>query len=390
MSILAQHGYGKSTMIQQGVAGAAIDGVIMSPRNEPRERLATFLARSRANQPSAQLLADPQFYVSTIPNANDLYLPKYPYYTRGLTASSFQVPHISDYVRKTLDWQYGLDVSAIISPTVVVDDLQGAWAPVATSLARETVAQYNDQRPLLISLVVGENALRDGSLVDAWLDGLGELDVAGFYVIVRRDSQDYRQYFEATALASLLRLCYYLGELRGRKIVIGYTDMVTLLLHAAGAASSGAGWFANLRQFHMARFDEGRGGPGRARYSSLPLLNSIFLAELDAIHRRGGVGNVLSGTPLDGRFSGNALPSAVSWLRREAALHHWHVLTEITKIPAGVGISTRLDAAQVAVQQATALYQQIAPLTSFTSTTDSSHLDSWSDGLSQFRNQAGV
>ena len=31
-----------------------------------------------------------------------------------------------------------------------------------------------------------------------------------FYLVVDRDSEDYQQHFEATALASLLRTCYSL------------------------------------------------------------------------------------------------------------------------------------------------------------------------------------
>lgn len=390
MSILAQHGHGKSAMIQRGLAGGAIDGVIMSPRNEPREKLASFLTSTRVGHPSAQLLADPQFYVGTVPQAYDMRLGDYRHYVPGLTLSSFRTPEIRQYVTDTLTWQYGLDVSAIISPTVPVDDLQGPWAQVASKLAQETVAQYSDDRPLLISLVIGESALRQSGLVDAWLDDLAELDVAGFYVIVRRDSQDYRRHFEATALASLLRMSYSLGELLGYKVVVGYVDMATLLLHAAGSQATGAGWYSNLRQFHMARFEKSRGGPPRQRYSSLPLLNSIFVTELGGIHRGPGVANVTSGTPFDARFNGNTDPTQVHWPLSEAAVHHWHVLDEITKIPIGANISDRLDAAQVAVRQAAALYRQMAPFASFTSITGASHLTSWSDGLIQFQTQAGV
>ena len=390
MSILAQHGHAKSTMIQQGLSGGAIEGVIMSPRNESRAALASFLSELRISHPSAQLLADPQFYVGTVPQAHKMRLGDYQHYAPGLTNSSFMPPEIRQYVAATLAWQYGLDVSAIISPTVVVDDLQGPWATVATRLARETIAQYNDNRPLLISLVVRESALRQTNHLDRWIDGLAELDVAGFYLVVDRDSEDYQQHFEATALASLLRTCHSLAVLRDYRVVVGYADMVTLLLHAVGVTATGAGWYSNLKQFHMARFQKRRGGPAKPRYSSLPLLNSIFLTELDGIYNGVGIGNALSGTPLDGRFNGSNIPSRVLWPTREAALHHWHVLTQITRIPTGAGTTARLDAAQVAVQHADALYQKLGSSSSFTPRTNASHLDSWSDGLNRFRTQAGV
>ena len=39
MSVLAQCGFGRATKIEQGLADGVIQGVIMSPRDERRERL---------------------------------------------------------------------------------------------------------------------------------------------------------------------------------------------------------------------------------------------------------------------------------------------------------------------------------------------------------------
>ena len=304
--------------------------------------------------------------------------------------NSFGAPEIHQYVADALDWQNRLDVTAVLSPTVVVDDLQGPWASIASSLARASIAQHKGERPLLISLVVGESALRQTNHVSRWIDGLGELEAAGFYLIVRRDSEDYRQHFEATALASLLRVCHSLGSARGYKVVVGYSDMVTLLLHAVGVTSTGAGWYSNLRQFNMTRFEKRRGGRAKSRYSSLPLLNSIFMTELEAVYRGAGVGTVLSRTPWGGRFNSHTAPSQVYWPLRDAALHHWHVLTAISNLPQGASITTRLDAAQAAVQRAVGLYQQLGSPSFFTPSTDASHLNNWSDALARFRAQSGL
>ena len=362
----------------------------MSPRNETPRRLAAFLSEIKSSHPSAERLADPQFYVSTVPQPNKMRLKDYQHLAYGLGPSSFQPHQISQYVKDTLTWQYGLEVSAIISPTVSVDDMHGQWVSVATELARETVAQHSDHRPLLVNLVVGEAALRQSHYLDRWVDSLAELDAPGFYLIVNRDLQDYQQHFEATALAALLRICYSLAHLKKRTVIVGYTDMLTVLLHAVGVQATGAGWFTNLRQFNMARFEPRRGGPSNPRYSSLPLLNSIFVEELDGIYNGAGVGNVLSGTPLDRRFGGSTVPSLVPWPRDEAALHHWHVLAEIANIPTGASVSARLDAAQLAIRRAAALYRQVAPHASFARSTNGAHLDSWSAGLRRFRTQAGV
>ena len=82
----------------------------MSPRNESRAALASFLSELRISHPSAQLLADPQFYVGTVPQAHKMRLGDYQHYAPGLTNSSFRPPEIRQYVAATLAWQYGLAV----------------------------------------------------------------------------------------------------------------------------------------------------------------------------------------------------------------------------------------------------------------------------------------
>ena len=387
MTILAQHGYGKSDKIGQGIADGSIQGVILSPRDERPSNLAEFLSTIPSN---VERLVDPQFYAGTIADPRVGKLPDYDHYATNLTTASFSAVAIRDFVRETLNWQDDLNVSATVSPTVLVDALSGRWAQIAMMLTQETVTQYASNRPLLISLVIAEEALREVGLVDAWLNELTQLDVDGFYLVVRRLSEDYRQQYDPDVLASLLRVCYSLAEVNGFRVFVGYCDLMTLLLHSVGVTGTGAGWYYSLRQFGLRRFQQVSGGrQPLPRYTSRPLLNSIYVNELDVIYNSGRVVDVLSATNYDGRFNGNYNPLNVGWPPRDAALHHWNVLSDITHSISGASVSARLDSVRSLIGQALALYNQINPLI-FRTETGPTHLDQWLNALNRFRSDAAV
>ena len=391
MTILAQHGWAKSDKIERGLANGSIQGVIMSPRDMSPGNLASFLSSIQTAQPNSDRLVDPQFYAGTIWPVREGRLGDYNHYEPHLTPLSFSPSEIHRFVNLTLQWQYGLDLSAVTSPTVIVDDLGSQWAQIAMMLAQETVSQHDGSKPLLISLVVGEDALRQRAQTDGWLNDLTQLDADGFYLVVRRSSEGYRQSYDPDVLASLLRVCYSLGELNQYRVLVGYTDMATLLLHAVGVAGTGAGWFAGLRQFGLRRFQPASGGrPPRSRYSSRPLLNSMFVTELDTIYRRGLITQVLSNTPFDGRFNGLTNPENVPWPANEAALHHWQVLSDISQSTSGAQLNVGLDSARNLIVQAITVYTAIATLIPFTPETGPTHLDQWLDALNRFRSDAAV
>ena len=391
MTILAQHGFGKSDKIERGIADGSIDGVIMSPRDERPPNLASFLSALTATHPNVERLVDPQLHAGTIIGARDGRLPSYGHYRRNLVPSSFSPSAIQDFVREALNWQNSLDVSSVVSPTVSVEDLGGRWAQIALMLAQETVAQFNGTKPLLISLVVREDALRHLAPVDNWLDELTRLDVDGFYLVVFRNSEIYRQHYDPEVLSALMRVCYSLGELNQYRVYVGYADMATLLLHAVGVTRTAAGWYVNLKQFTMRRFEPVSGGRrARPRYSSRPLLNSIYMSELDGIYNGGHLGHVLSGTSYDARFNTNTNPENVPWPDDVAALHHWEVLSEISQSLQGTTVGDRLDSARTIIGHAQAVYTQAGTLVPFANETGPTHLVQWLDALSRFRADASV
>ena len=391
MTILAQHGFGKANKIDQGISNGSIQGVIMSPRDETPANLASFLSNLQLLAPSSVRLVDPLFHIGAVAASRDGKLRDYAHYHPNLTPTSFSPIQTQAFVTEVLNWQSNLDVSAVVSPTVIVDDLGSQWAQIALSLAQETINQHFQEKPLVVSLVVTEEALRNRPLVNAWLDELTTLDVDGFYLVVRRTHEPYRQHYEPDVLSALLHVCYSLAEINQYRLFVGYTDMVTLLLHAVGVTATASGWSLGLRQFSLRRFQPVDGGrPSRARYSSRPLLNSVFITHLDTIHSRGQISSILSNTPFDGKFQGTTNPANIPWPREESALQHWCVLSDIARATAANNVTTRLDLAAQAMGAAQNAYAQVSTFVLFSTETGPSHLNDWLDALSRFRSESGV
>ena len=391
MSILAQHGWGKTDKIERGLQDGSIQGIIASPRDEIPDNLRHFLTAIASNHPETERFVDPLFHIGMLPSPSDGQLWKYDHYHRGLNYLSFSPADIGRYVAETLDWQGELDVTKFVSPTVMVDDLSGRWSQIAMNLAQEALQQHDGSKPILISVVVDEEALTQRNIVDAWLDEITLLDTDGFYMVVRRSSDTNNQQFHPEILASLLKVCYSLAAVNEYSVFVGYSDFVTMLLHSVGVEGTGAGWSAGLKKFTLRRFTPATfGRQARSRYASLPLLNSIYITELDGIYAAGRVSDVLSNSSYDARFSGPNNPENVPWPNDESALHHWAALSEIANAHTGGHLSDRLDLAQNQIAYAQMLYSQFARLVLFRNETGPMHLDQWSDALDRFRADAGV
>lgn len=392
MTILAQHGWGRGSKIEEGISMGSIGGVIMSPRDELPANLETFLSSLSSVNPSTERLVDPQLYAGTVHPERHGKLDNYPHYRNWLDPMSFSPAETRRIVGAVLDWQRTLDVTSIISPTVLVDDLHGQWGHIAMTLAQETLLQHDGSKPLLISLFVAEDALRQRMPVNAWLDNLTRLEADGFYlVVVRHPSVSYSQRCEPEILKSLLSICYSLAEINQYRVFVGYTDFAALLLHAVGVTATATGWHFGLRQFSQRRFqDVGGGRQPRPRYSSTPLLNSIYMSELDGIHDLGRINDVLTGTILDNRFSVPTNPENVPWPANVAALHHWEAVARGAQSVTAASVGDRLNQAENAIAQAQALYAQIAGLVPFSAETGPTHLAQWLDALNRFRSEAAV
>ena len=83
MSILAQCGYGRGGKIEQGLNDGVIHGVIMSPRDERKNRLEQAIHDWGGSHPNALVMFDPQFYATSLNNPRDGHLSEFDYYNNN-------------------------------------------------------------------------------------------------------------------------------------------------------------------------------------------------------------------------------------------------------------------------------------------------------------------
>lgn len=398
MSLFAQHGYGKSDKITRGLEAGVLDGLIMSPRDETPDNLRSYLSLIRKNHKKIPLLFDPQFYVSTVTPVKDGNLPNYPYYRNELTRRDFTSPEsIGKYISETINYQTKLPVSRIISPTVYFDSFNDPWSQISLSLAQGSInyhsklAKSSKLAPLLISLVFSENALSSLESLGEFLDIISGFKVAGFYIIVKRSNTQYMAQMEPTILENLLYLVYVLSELNKYEVVVGYADIIGILLHAVGAKITACGWFNSLRQFSLSRFQPSSGGRApRPRYTSIPLLNSILvIPELDLIYRTGLSKDVLSGTSYD-KILGTD-PANAAWTQDISCLHHWEAIHGVIKGLAHSPVNHRVSILLGMIAKAQAIYTRLDNKSViFDTYSGRGHLEQWSRAIQNFKVLANI
>ncbi|WP_213807551.1 hypothetical protein [Granulicella sp. dw_53] len=396
MALFVQHGHGKSDKIDAALESTSVEGVIFGARNEKIENIESCVKSVRER--GGKVLFDPQFHVSTLVPANDRFLPDYPYYKVGRTAADFVgIKKLAGYVKSTLDFQLNLAPDRLLSPTVIFDSFESNWCQTALNLADASLdyhAGLAGAPPLLLSFVIGEQALSSRTELDAFLDQVTSWDsLAGTYVILSREESSYSQRFDPAHLAKALYLTYVLGNINGFEVINGFSDFCGLLHRCVGGTAFATGWSQGLRQFHRRSFKKQKAGgqPARYRYTSAPLLSSILLSELQQIYENGKLDAVLSGVPLDALITEATSPEESDWNGRWSELHHWESLHRLENV-VGHDVSESINAMEEKIVAARELYVGLAEegVVFGQRTQPEEHLDQWSEAISSFREMASL
>lgn len=389
MTLLAQHGWGKSNKIKTALGDHSIGGLIVSPRDETPENATSLIKSIASDYPDSTRLFDPLFHAGLVTPANDGKLPDYDYYRPNLTYRDFiGAGKFAGYASDVLGFQYKLDVSAIVSPTIELVNFGDSSAQIALQLADASVEHHgknSEDRPLLLSFLINENALESQDNLDAFLDAITTMNADGFYLIMSRANSTHNALIKPERLAALMYMVYILRVVNQFDVFCGYSDLVGLPLHAAGATATACGWYGTLRRFTFNRFRPSKGGrTPRPRYLSTPVLESILISELDQVFQAGIIDQFLSGTPYDNDFQTKS-PYSVAWSNETAALHHWAALANrITKIESMVvddalaTVSDWIDTGETIRRDAELLGVQFE-------SPSGDHLDMWRRAISQFR-----
>lgn len=396
MSLYAQHGYGKVDYIDEGLDRGFFNGVILSPKDEKQDNLAKYISKLKTRfGKSVTVLIDPQFYVGGFRPQKVGHLEDYDYFVKSLNRDSFPAEKIREYAKDVVDFQLTSGTDRVMSPAIIMSNFEDYVSQTTIQLGQasaERIAERKAKNPLLISLVFDEQALRDDDAVDEFLNVLTTLKSKGFYMIMNPRHSGYPAPCDENALANLMYMVYVLSRVNQYEVVCGYSDLVGIPLHAAGADATATGWASNLRQFSIGRFqpNSGRQRRPKPRYTSQPLISSIRVeAELTAIADRKRLKTVLSGTDYDVVLDPS--PADGIWQSRASYLHHWQVLNRlISKVSAEKDVSKRLAVAISLIQDAIKLYAEFEgrnPIR-FKEVSSRTNLGAWLNAMNQFKKKA--
>ena len=402
MSILAQCGYGRGGKIEQGLNSGVIHGVIMSPRDERKNRLEQAIHDWGSSHPNALVMFDPQFYAASLNNPRDGHLSEFEYYNNnsGLGRTHFSGTRIQGYVRECLDYQhqtFGSNVAYLISPTILFDSFRDSWSQIALNMAVESADYHlklNSPQPLLISLVISETAFQTMDAVEEFLDALTEIKTQGFYIIIRRNSASLQNAMESVSFGRFMYCCHVLTTINEYDVIVGYSAWHSFLLKAAGATHTATGWYQNLRQFSLARFRPSPGGRRPLkRYSSAPLLSSPLInPELQDIHLAKLLPGVLSGSNYDAILQNGPTAGEAHWTDEISCLAHWYSMNALSQRLSALSTqSARIQEAERLMQSALTLYVQLdSQNVYFSPMTRPDHIREWQASLQEFRALASL
>ncbi len=390
MKLYAQIGHGPGDKVNQGLSGSLLDGAIFSPKDMQRTTMQGHIAKLREEHPSADILIDPQFYVSLFadaPTSNVGHISEWDYF-RAYRKSELELTRTVDRVlRQFFEEVAKMEVTSIIAPNIhISQSFDSREAVIAKSFIRQTKGVFErtrDSRPLYASLVVCREALQDRKEFEEFINDITMLDNPpdGIYLtIAGRSSEARSEFFHTDVLANWMLLNLSLS-INGMQVVNGYSDILTPFLGVAGANAGATGWWSNLRMFSMNRFfPVGGGRLPIIRYLSKLLLNRITFSEKDAVAPF--VPGVINGLPHDADYAPE--PD-----RAVEVLQSWEALRSLNENIVTGDIGTGLDNCRQAIERAKQAYAAIgAQGISLDVKSRDDHLAPLEEALDQFKERA--
>jgi len=397
MNVYAQQGYGKGDKIHQGLENNYLDGIILSPRDEKKEKMEAFIKEVQLKYPETDILFDPQFYYSMYIDGTSKNLDNCTYYPGVIKLSDLRsFKNVSEYARKTIEHQENLGLNTVVSPNILIPNFGDRQAQIALNLAEESANIASEKGlKIFISLIFSESALNESRNVNDYLNELTTLDVEGFYITIDRKNTDYNQKFDSeTTLLNLLTFIYSLSEINEYKVIMGYSDILGVLYTAVGAQGFATGWYNSSRKFTVQQriLPSNGGRMPRERYTSIPLLNSILISELDSIAKQYknnslDLNILLSNSIYEHIVQAGSNPSE-TWSRGISHLQHWSALKNATNdiFTNPDDISDRLDDLEKHIATAIGHYKLLENLPlQLERASNGDHLITWQKVLESFR-----
>jgi hypothetical protein len=301
------------------------------------ESIPQAVKEARAASSEAVILLDPQSYLQTLPRADLGHVEDYPFFLPSLQSDLLLTPRQKiEWVKATVDFQLGLDVTYVLSPTMYLPNLNSEPLFASVDLAAETLDYMRelgqDESRVLISLCLNYHALADTRSLNSLLNRLTGMTASapvGFYIVVDANPDLEDPYVDRSSLAALLQVCYGLGTLNEHMVHVAFTGYLGLLLQAVGATSTSSGWYTKEKRFCQRDCLPREGGQAAVdRYSSSKLMASVLVSpDLLNYVRLLGPDEVLTGDPSVNQQPIVSDQIVVPWHVRMDCAHFWQDMT---------------------------------------------------------------
>lgn len=393
MKLYAQIGFGDGQKTASGLGRGLIDGAILGARDVDPARIGAKIAEYRGARPDAEVLLDPQFYATFIAGSGAArigHLGEWPYFA-ALRKSDLEIgDRAGEIIRDTFECIAAYDVSALIAPNIFVsrsfDSREGVIAKAFVRAAKGAATSVGDNRPVYATVAISREALLERVEFEEFLNDITMLKEPpdGIYLLVGgRGAEAKTDIYHADVIARWMLMNHSLS-INGFAVVNGYSDILTPFLGAAGGTVGACGWYSNLRQFSLDRYQQTQSG-GRqpiARYLSAKMLNRITFAEREALGAV--VRDVDNGLPCDGYYDPD--PD-----REQEVLQSWEALQALNGEMTRSDVSVNLAKCGQAVRVAEGVYANIARAgIGLDRKSSDLHLEPLKEGIAAFRTEAGI
>jgi hypothetical protein len=390
MRLFAQAGHGTGDKVTNGLSENLIDGVIFRPKDLQRDTLTSRISDMRQYFPQADILLDPQFYLSLyadLPAVNIGNMSDWAHFKSFRRGELELTQNVDQVLEEFYNDISQLAVTSVIAPNIYIsqsfDSREAVIAKNFIRQARRIFSKTSLTLPLYASLVVCREALQDRKEFEEFINDITLLDEPpdGFYLIVGSRSSDAKSdIYHADVVANWMLLNLSLS-VNGYRVINGYSDIMTPFLGTAGGYAGATGWWSNLRMFSMESYFPSSGGRLPVmRYLSKLLLNRITFSEKEALSIFAP--NVINNLPHDADYS----PEPE---RTMEILQSWEALKSLNDELLADSQQTSLDNCLNAVKQAQDAYGKIAQYgIILDQKSRDEHLLALLEGLQQFKERA--
>ncbi len=328
MELHLQFGYGMMDHSRSLVGSWGGGTVILSPRDLDPGQLARLAADVTA-LPGGEVLLDPQFY---LPDADHDRLTSHDFWPDQYASGTFWGgAELRTLIKKLVAKNGVLGCTAMILPGLYAERVDDDWIARQALVVEEGQAS-GEGLPLLVTVALGADAVRNNAEVDEVLAAAEAWNAWGVYLVCEHPRGDYLV-SDATWMTNVVDLVAGL-RLKGKHVFVGYCNHQMLALCCAGADAIASGTWMNVRSFPPAKFRAEYEDEIKQRavwYYAPAALSEYKITYLDVAQKQG----VLDLMRPDPEFSGvhaaplfsGAQPSAVKWTEQAAFRHYLNVLS---------------------------------------------------------------